>query len=53
MEILNHKKLNDVEVEEKYQDKSHIHLQLWKARIIMWISIQIRKVLERIQDLQP
>jgi hypothetical protein len=33
--------------------KPQTDLKLWKTYMIMWISTQLRKLLERIQKFQP
>jgi hypothetical protein len=42
------KKLNNVKVKELYQVKISNKLQLWKTWMIVWTSVGLGKVLERI-----
>jgi hypothetical protein len=43
-------KLNKVEAKEQYQE---IGLQLWKTDMLMWISVEFEKILDRISIFQP
>jgi hypothetical protein len=53
MERFNVRKLNEVEGKEQYQVKPQTGSQLWKTYIMMWTSIYIGKLLERISKFQP
>jgi hypothetical protein len=52
METFAFKKLNGMHVKNSIKLKSQIGLELWKSCVIMWPSIELGKVLERILKLQ-